>query len=111
MKENKNYYISVSDPWNFIGDDGKNITHGSIAKIINDRCLVFHLNHNVEIDGYLGDILVLKPRYTEDSFARIEEKTTITVNGCLMSEYREEMTESDLMKMSKFKIIGSLRQL
>lgn len=107
----KKYYVQVSDPWDFIGDDNRNILNGNIVKIINERCLVFRLNHNVEIDGYLGDILVLKPRYTEDSFARIEEKTTITVNGCLMSEYREEMTESDLMKMSKFKIIGSLRQL
>jgi hypothetical protein len=107
----KKYYVQVSDPWDFIGDDNRNILHGNIIKVTNERCLVFRLSHSVEMDGDIGDILVLKPRYTEDSFAKIDEKTTITVNGCLMTGYKEEMTESDLMKMSKFKMIGSLRQL
>lgn len=107
----KKHYVQVSDPWDFIGDDNRNILHGNIVRIINERCLVFRLNHSAKISGDMGDILILKPRYTEDSFAKIEEKTRITVNGCLMTGYKEEMTESDLMKMSKFKMIGSLHQI
>jgi hypothetical protein len=40
----KKHYILVSDPWDFIGDDNRNILHGNIVKIINERCLVFLLN-------------------------------------------------------------------
>jgi hypothetical protein len=107
----KKHYILISDPWDFIGDDNRNILHGNIVKIINERCLVFSLNHSVDMDGDIGDILVLKPRFREDSFAKIEEKTLIAVNGCLMTGYMEDMTESDLMKISKFKMIGSIRHL
>lgn len=107
----KNYYILVSEPWDFSGQDGENIINGNIVKIVSDRCLVFHLNNQVEIGGDKIDTLVLIPRFLEDNFYEIEEKTIITVNGCSIKYYKEEMNESDLIKLSKFKIIGSLREV
>ncbi len=33
--ENKSYYISVGEPWDFVGPDGKNIIKGEILKKIS----------------------------------------------------------------------------
>ena len=66
-----NYYISVSEPWDFEGPDGKNIIKGTVLKILNQDCVIFKSSSVIEIDGNIGDTFVLFSRHYNNNFNKI----------------------------------------
>ncbi|RHX88592.1 hypothetical protein [Leptospira stimsonii] len=109
MKEKK-YYISVAEPWDFVGPDGKNIIKGEILKIIDNNCVLFQTNYILNFENVGGDILVLSSRYRKnDHFINDTNGLDWTINvGLLLTKEYEDMNEPALKNHSKFIIIGSL---
>ncbi|ASV12353.1 hypothetical protein [Leptospira santarosai] len=108
--ENKSYYISVDEPWNFEGPDGKNIIKGEILKIIDRDCVLFKTNHILNIDNKEGNILVLISRHSGSGY----HFDTLEINGfwtfgggILLTQDYENMDRKELEKNSKYIIIGS----
>ncbi|EKR64987.1 hypothetical protein LEP1GSC036_2294 [Leptospira weilii str. 2006001853] len=111
MKE-KEYYILVAEPWDFVGPDGKNIIKGKILKIIDDDCILFKTNHKLRIKDVEGDVLVLSSRYKKDDhFVKDIKELDWTINvGLLLTKEYKDLNESGLKSYSKFIIIGSLME-
>ncbi|AVQ13036.1 hypothetical protein [Leptospira santarosai] len=108
MKKKK-YYISVGEPWDFTGPDGENRIKGEILKIINQDCLLFKMNHHIEIKNMKGNIMVLFSRHRDNNFYETAENLDWTVNGgLLVTDEYENMNEKELEKNSIFSIIGGL---
>ncbi|EKT87845.1 hypothetical protein [Leptospira santarosai] len=108
--ENKSYYISVGEPWDFVGPDGKNIIKGEILKVFDINCVLFKANHKLRIKDVEGDLLILSSRYKKDDhFNGNDNKLDWTINvGLILTNNYEEMNKDDLKEKSKFVIIGSL---
>lgn len=109
--QQKKYFISVGEPWNFDSPDGQNIINGSIIKIVSATCLVFKADYNLVFGGISGSFFVLYPRHAESNFNDLINGTDyITVNGyILLDNYTENMGEETLKEKSKFVILGSIR--
>ncbi|EQA71114.1 hypothetical protein [Leptospira noguchii] len=106
--ENKNYYISVDEPWDFVGPDGKNRINGHILKIVDNDCVLFKTNHILNFDNVEGDILVLLSRHTGYHFDSLETNKFWTFGGgLLLTKDYENMNRKELEKNSKYVIIGS----
>ncbi|MGQ2802082.1 hypothetical protein ACT54M_17005 [Leptospira santarosai] len=110
--ENKSYYISIGEPWDFVGPDGKNIIKGEILKKISSTCLIFKTNHFLEYENNKSDILILSPRHYDNDFDDLVKKTnTVTINGgILFSTYSDDLTEDELKHAAKFFVIGSISE-
>lgn len=105
------YYISVSDPWDFVGPDGKNILKGVLMKIISKDCVIFKSNSLIEIDKVKGDIFVLLSRHQGNHFNKIADKGFWTIGvGLLLTNSYEGMDKDQLEQNSKYVIIGTLRK-
>lgn len=106
---NKEYIVIVSEPWDFVGPDGKNRIKGKIINTIPPECIVFRCNKKISSDGKEGDILILKTRYYKESIELLYTEEYLTINGgLLLTEYDENMTSEELEQNSLFAIIGSL---
>ncbi|WP_078125160.1 hypothetical protein [Leptospira alexanderi] len=107
MKE-KIFYISVDEPWDFVGPDGKNVIKGSILKIVDNDCVLFKTNCILNFDNLQGDILVLLSRHTGHHFDSLEINGFWTFGGgLLLTKDYENMNRKELEKNSKYVIIGS----
>ncbi|WP_000660061.1 hypothetical protein [Leptospira interrogans] len=107
MKE-KIYYISVDEPWDFVGPDGKNRINGHILKIVDHDCVLFKANHTLSFDNIQGNILVLLSRHTGYHFDSLETSGFWTFGGgLLLTKDYESMNRKELEKNSKYVIIGS----
>ncbi|MCR8640340.1 hypothetical protein [Leptospira interrogans] len=110
MKE-KSYYISVGEPWDFVGPDGKNLINGKVLKKISPTCLVFKTNYLLEYEGSKSNILILSPRHYDSNFDDLnKEGDLVTINGgILFNKYSDNLTENELKNTAKFFVIGSIR--
>ncbi len=105
------YYVGVSEPWDFIGPDGKNIIKGKILKIVDNDCVIFKSNHLLEMEGKTSYILILLSRHKDLHFDNIERRNFWTVGGGLLfTDSYDNMNAQELEKNSKYFIIGSLRK-
>lgn len=110
MQENS-YYISVGEPWDFVGPDGKNIIKGKILRKISAECLVFKSNHLLKHENSWSDILILSPRHYDNDFDGLDSGADfVTINGgILLIEYNDNLTKDELKHAAKFFVIGSVR--
>ncbi len=110
--QQKKYYISVGEPWNFDSPDGQNIINGVIVKILSAWCLLFKADYILDFNGVSGRVLVLYPRHADSNFDDLQkDKEYLAVNGNLLTEeYNEYMSEDYLKEKSKFVIIGGIRK-
>jgi len=105
-------YISVSEPWDFDGPNGKNIIKGKIMKIINNDCVIFKSDSDIKIDEVEGNIFVLLSRYFNNHFSSINNEQFWSIGGgILLLDSYEGMDKNQLEQNSKYVIIGSLRKL
>ncbi|MFV7235205.1 hypothetical protein [Flavobacterium sp. ZB4R12] len=105
----ENYFISVSEPWDFESLDGKNIIAGSILTIKSSKCLIFKSNYLLRFGNIEGFFLILSPRLKGGNFYNKERE--VIINGALfLLDFNREYTEHELMENSKFVMIGSLRK-
>lgn len=108
--EEKKYYISVGEPWDFEGPDGKNRINGHILKIVDNDCVLFKANHTLNFGNIQGDILVLLSRHTGYHFDTLKTSGFWTFGGgLLLTKDYENMNRKELEKNSKYVIIGSIR--
>lgn len=109
--QQKQYFLSVGEPWNFDSLDGQNIINGRIVKILSATCLIFKANYILDFKGVAGNFFVLYPRHAESNFDDLKNgEGYVTINGnVLTEEYNENMDEDYLKVNSKFVIIGSIR--
>jgi hypothetical protein len=109
--EQKKYFISVGEPWDFNSPDGENIINGIIIKILSATCIIFKANYILDFDGALGNFFILYPRHAESNFNDLKGGTGyVIINGnLLLEEYNENMDENYLKEQSKFVFIGSIR--
>ncbi|MDL5247341.1 hypothetical protein FH581_017405 (plasmid) [Leptospira weilii] len=110
MKE-KEYYISVGEPWDFASPDGQNRINGKVLKKISSTCLVFKTNYFLEYEGSKSNILILSPRHYDSDFDDLnKEADLVTINGgLLLNKYSDNLTENELKHTAKFFVIGSIR--
>jgi len=108
MKQ-KEFVISVGEPWDFESMDGQNIIKGNVIKILDNNNLIFKCNHNVKIKGVHGNILILSTRYKKDTFSILP--CDVTVNGGVLSSYSEELSVDQLKSTAHFVLIGSIKLL
>ena len=108
----KKYFISVGEPWDFNSPDGQNIINGVIIKILSASCLIFKANYVLDFNGHLGDLFILYPRHSENDFADLKNETNyVTINGnLLIGGFDENMSEKELKEKSDFVLIGSIRK-
>lgn len=102
-----NYLITVAEPWNFEGPDGKNKISGKILSIANKYILVFRANHELGFNDVSGNILVLSPRSEADNFDEIETKEVEINGGLLLTDYNG-VEISELENNCQFVLIGTL---
>ncbi len=109
--EQKKYFISVGEPWDFNSPDGENIINGIIIKIISATCLIFKANYLLDFGGVLGNIFILYPRYTEDNFIELKNGVEyVAINGnLLVGDFDENENEEVLKEKSKFVLAGTIR--
>lgn len=109
--QQKKYFISVGEPWNFDSPDGQNIINGVVIKILSATCLIFKANYILNFKGISSNFFVLYPRHLVNNFDDLTNGTDyITINGNILpEEYDEKMDEIYLKERSKFVIIGSIR--
>ena len=106
--KNKNYYISVSEPWDFESKDGENIIKGNIVNIKSNQCLIFKSKYDLEFGEIKGDVLIFFPRHIGIDLSDLEDKRLVLNGGLLRKKYDEKMSEDELKENSKFVIIGSI---
>ncbi|PZO30362.1 MAG: hypothetical protein DCF13_03545 [Flavobacteriaceae bacterium] len=107
---NKDYDILVSEPWDFVSLDGKNLIKGEIINIVSESCVIYRANHKLQFENIEGNILILSPRHREDNFENlIDEKLTF---NCGLLKSNIELTENeDVLKTnSKFVLIASFKK-
>ncbi|TGM52875.1 hypothetical protein [Leptospira adleri] len=106
--KNKEYCISVDEPWDFVGPDGKNVIKGQIIEVIDSDCIVFKSNHILNFNKLEGNIFVLISRHQGYNFYNINTNGFWTFGGGLLltNEYKN-MSREELEKNSKYVIIGS----
>ena len=109
MEEEK-YFLSVGDPWDFESPDGQNIIRGNILNIKSDKCIVFKSNHYLQFDDVKGNILILFPRYQGDNFLNFENEIIAFNGNVMLIDYNEQLCEKELLKNTKFVIIGTIRK-
>lgn len=109
--QEKKYFISVGEPWDFDSPDGQNIINGRIIKVLSSTCLIFKANYILDFKGVIGDVFIVYPRYSENDFNDLKNGNNyVVINGNILSdEYNENMDEGYLKQNSKFVIIGSIR--
>lgn len=108
---NKEYYISVGEPWDFESPDGQNIIKGKILHMLTNTCLVYKSNYNLTFCDITGDTLILTPRYQDGDFSNLYNNI-VTINGSiLIIDYEKDFNKEKLMNNSVFKIIGSIGAL
>lgn len=108
--QQKRYFISVGEPWDFDSPDGQNIINGIIVRILSATCLIFKANYILEFKGVTGNYFVLYPRHSESDFDDLRAGNDyVTINGYILpQEYSENMNEDYLKDKSKFVLIGSI---
>jgi len=106
-----NAILSVSEPWDFESEDGKNLVNGRVLKILSTECIIFRARHTLNFDKQTGNILVLTPRHVGYHFSNeLESNASIPFNGSiLLTAYSDDLTESDLLSNSEFVIVGSFQ--
>lgn len=108
--EQKNYFISVAEPWDFKGLDGANIIRGQILSIKSKQCLVFKSNNIMEFGIVKGNFLILSSRHYDVDYFNLNDKNLTFNGGVLLNEYDENLSEKELKENSKFVIIGSIHE-
>ncbi len=99
------YKIIVSEPFNYKNLENKNEIFGKIIKRFSTSFLI-KINHQVNINEKVGDHLLVFPRH--DGIGDL--KTGISINGLLVSSAKNILNEDEgeIMKKSKFVLIGTL---
>jgi hypothetical protein len=104
---NEIYNLVVSEPWDYSGIDGKNKISGVVVRRVGVRCLVFRPFTPVRLQNVSGEVLVLFPRYQEDTFRG--DFVGIPANvGILLTNDYNGLNEKQLELNAQFVIIGSL---
>ncbi len=106
----KKYFISVGEPWDYEGPDGKNLINGRILKVIDNRIIVFKSDHKVNLHNVCSDVLVLLPRYDRDFFS-IRHNRHVTVGGALYKGTYDDNTSEEDLKNSEYVLIGGLNSV
>jgi hypothetical protein len=105
------YSIIVSEPWNFESPDGQNIIKGSILNIKSNQCIVFKSNYYLQFDEIKGNILILTSRHYGVDFSNFNDERLAFNGSVLLIEYNEQLNENELLKNTKFVIIGSVKKI
>jgi hypothetical protein len=92
--------LAVSEPWNYNG----NII-GTVLDV-NEKRIIFKSDYQINIQGVSGNIFMLRSRYGENC-----KELPLNVNvAIILSNYDSTKTDEQLLKNSKFVIIGSLEK-
>jgi hypothetical protein len=103
------FYISIGEPWNFVGPDGQNRIDGKIIKILNEECLVFKSNNIITIENLKGNIFICRPRYFGENYTMLDKKKLVPSNILLlMKEFDEKMKVEEIFQNAEYVIIGSI---
>lgn len=104
------YKIVVSEPWDFVGENGTNVIYGHIFEIVSSQALLFQLDHLITYGSYKSDILLLKPRYEKQVFDD-KEKLEGTVSGALVPSKNATANKDESFETNcKFILIGALKK-
>jgi hypothetical protein len=78
---NKTIIVSVDEPWNFEGPDGKNVIKGKIVKIINNKILIFKANKEQTFDEGKGIFFVFFARHKGEILVHKNKQGKIFYEG------------------------------
>ena len=109
--EKYNYYLSVGEPWDFVGPDGKNIIKGEVIKKKDDKMWVFRSDHFIDFDYIHGNVFILIPRYSGDDFSNWVDDLVIINGKVLGVAYNGNLSAGEIIDNCKPGIIGSIRRL
>ncbi len=108
MNVNK-YKLSVGEPWDFQGVDGKNTILGRVIKEINETTLIFEAYKEQSFEEGKGKFFLLKARYSKEKLVNDNEYGGI-VNGFLILEDFSDKSIKEIEKISRYVIIGGLHR-
>src|ERR1700755_1491776 len=95
-------FISVGEPWNFKSPDGDNIINGLITTFLSPKRLLFRANYVLYFGDLHGDVFVLTPRYTGETFDELSNAMYVPVNGSILSNTVDYAHEAGVETHSKF---------
>lgn len=107
--DEKKYKITVSEPWDYESDAGKNIILGHILKKVCNNCVIFQSSFPLKFGDLTGEMLVLFPRFKDGTFQANFDKVSVN-GGLLLGNSVDSMEERSLEENSKFVIIGTLEE-
>jgi hypothetical protein len=108
------YFISIGEPWNFEGPDGRGKICGVILKEINEKVIIFESHKNQTFKEGQGNLFILIARYKDDAIRKVNNKGehvySGTVGGRLLQlkNYRDK-TREYLEEHSKYVFIGTIK--
>lgn len=102
------FSLTVSEPWDFKSATGGNSVAADLVKLIDSRRGVFKLKESIRVNGLSGCFLLLSVRFADASFDGF--KLPLVVNGSLLVSYDGGLDCDELIRSSKFVLIGSLHQ-
>lgn len=109
MEKEWTHKISVGEPWKYEGVDGQNLIVGKIIKILDKNALLFESKNELQFDENRGKYLLLHPRYEKQNLQKdFREGVRTIINGGLLSDFRENESDEELERRSKFVVIGGL---
>lgn len=90
------YKISVGEPWNFEGPDGRNLIVGSVSQILNTKTIVFESDQQISFNRISGKVFsgkqfILFARYRDEVLVNGDTYKG-TVNGLLIIKPFEVLT-------------------
>lgn len=89
MIEQKKYFISIGEPWDFEGPDGQNKIIGIVIKEISENALIFKSDKIQTFKEGTGNIFLLLSRYNDEVLIKKNSKGNNeyigTVGGSLIN--------------------------
>jgi len=105
------YIISVSEPWDFESPDGQNIIKGKL-NIISEKSAIFKANYEIELEQIKSNILIIRPRYENESFKQLKKDNILPINaGILNSNDIKDISKNEITSQSVFVIVGTLKRI
>lgn len=103
----ENYKLSIGEPWDFHGVDGKNLILGKIVKEINSKILIFESYREQNFKDVKGKYFLLKSRYYKEQLSKNNEYGGV-VNGYLILYDFCNKSLEEIEQISKYVFIGGL---
>jgi len=108
----KIYHIAINEPWSSKLQNGDNIIHGHIVKVINEQTLIYQSDINVKFGKSGGNMFLIEPvQLKKFNFSDLSTKRYVPVNVYLVKTYSDIIDEQQLTIEAKFVFSGGLIEI